>query len=104
MGTVRARRYAQAAAVRASIARAVILIGTGVALVLVVAILLVVVGANHSNELVKAVHDAGQFLAGPFDHLFNFTRNKVETAVNWGIAAVVWYALARVIARLLLRT
>jgi hypothetical protein len=104
MGTMRARRYAGAAAARASIARAVILIGTVVAAVIVVGILLVVLGANHSNGLVKAVHDAGQFLAGPFDHLFSFKRNKVETAVNWGIAAVVWYALARLIARLMLRT
>ena len=104
MGTMRAQRYAGAAAARASVARAVILIGTVVAAVIVVAILLVVLGANHSNELVKAVHDAGRFLAGPFDHLFDLKRNKAETAVNWGIAAVVWYAVARIIARLLLRT
>jgi hypothetical protein len=104
MSTIRAQRYAGAAAARASIARAVAMIGTLVALVIILAILLVVLGANHSNELVKAVHDAGQFLAGPFDHLFNLSRNKVETAVNWGIAAIVWYALARLVARLLLRT
>jgi NADPH2:quinone reductase len=98
-----ADRYQSAAVARASIARVVILIGTVVAAILVAGILLVVLEANRSNDIVKAVHDAAQFLAGPFDGLFNLARHKVEIAVNWGIAAVVWYALARVIARLLLR-
>ena len=100
---MRANRYAGAAVARASIARALLLVGTLVALVLVAGILLVVLGANHSNEIVKAVHDAGRFLVGPFDHLFSFKHKKVSIGVNWGIAAVVWYAIARVITRLLLR-
>jgi hypothetical protein len=103
MGTMRANRYAGAAVARASIARAVILLGTAVLLVLVAGILLVVLGANHSNELVKAVHSAARFLAGPFDGLFTLHSHKATTAVNWGIAAVVWYALARLVARLVLR-
>jgi hypothetical protein len=81
----------------------VTLIGTVVALIIVAAILLVVLGANSSNQIVQAVHDAGKFLAGPFDHLFTFKHPKVETAVDWGIAAVVWFALSRLVARLLLR-
>jgi hypothetical protein len=103
MGTARANRYEGAAVARASLARAVILAATLVALVLVLGILLVVLSANASNDLVKLVHDAAKFLAGPFDGLFNLQRHKVEVAVNWGIAAVVWYALGRLIARLLLR-
>jgi hypothetical protein len=103
MSTMRASRSENAAMARASVARAVMAIATIVALILVVGILLVVLEANASNELVKAVHDAAQFLAGPFDGLFNLTRHKVEIAVNWGIAAIVWYALGRLIARLILR-
>jgi hypothetical protein len=103
MGTMRANRYAGAALARASIARAVILAGTLVALVLVVGILLVVLGANHSNELVKAVHSAARFLAGPFDGVFTLHSRKATTAVDWGIAAVVWYAVARLIGRFVLR-
>jgi len=87
---------------RATLARAVILVATVVALVLILGIVLVVLGANRSNGLVQVVHDAASFLAGPFDGLFNLARHKVEVAVNWGIAAVVWYALGRLIARLLL--
>jgi hypothetical protein len=103
MGALRARRYAGGAMARASLARFIVLVASAVALVLVVGIVLVLLEANRSNDLVQAVRDAASFLAGPFDGLFTLDSNKAEKAVNWGIAAVVWYALARVIARLLLR-
>jgi hypothetical protein len=103
MATIRANRYAGSAAARASAARAIVLIGTVVALVLVAGILLVVLGANTSNALVKAVYDAGKFLAGPFAGLFKPSDAKLKIALDWGLAAVVWYALARVIARVLVR-
>jgi hypothetical protein len=103
MSTARANRYAAAANARATLARLIILVATAVALVLVAGILLVVLGANSSNDLVKAVHDAARFLAGPFDGLFKLDNHKLTIAVDWGIAAVVWYALGHAIARLLLR-
>ena len=84
-------------------ARAVILAATAVAAVLLLGIALVVLEANPANDLVQFVRDAARFLAGPFDDLFNLQRHKVEIAVNWGIAAVVWYAAGRLIARVLLR-
>ena len=103
MGTARANRYAASAVTRAAIARFITLVATAVALVLVAGIVLVALGANRSNEIVQVVHDAAAFLAGPFDGLFTLDSNKAEKAVNWGIAAVVWFALGRLIARLLLR-
>src|SRR3954447_13972274 len=103
MSATRANRYAGAAMARASVARAVVLVGTIVALILIAGILLVVLGANHSNALVKAVENAAQFLAGPFDGLFKLHRHKLTTAINWGLAAVVWYALAHFISRFLIR-
>ena len=99
----RANRRAGAAVARAAIARAAILITTAIAVVLVVGILLVVLEANRSNELVQFVRDAAGLLAGPFDDLFTLDSNKAERAVNWGLAAVVWVALGRLVARLLLR-
>jgi hypothetical protein len=81
----------------------VLLVATAVALVLILGIVLVVLEANRSNDIVQAVRDAASFLAGPFDGLFTLDSNKAEKAVNWGIAAVVWYAVGRVIARLLIR-
>jgi hypothetical protein len=99
----RANRHAGAAVARASIARAVILITGAIALVLVAGILLVVLEANRSNELVQFVRDAASLLAGPFDDLFTLDSNKAERAVNWGLAAVVWVALGRLVAGLLVR-
>ena len=103
MSTARANRYAAAANARATIARLIIIVATAVALVLVAGILLIVLDANSSNQLVSAVHDAAKFLAGPFDGLFTLDSRKATVAVNWGIAAVVWYAIGHLLARLLLR-
>jgi hypothetical protein len=103
MGTTRADRYAGAAMARASLARAVILVTGIFALVLVLGIVLTVLEANRSNDIVQVVRDAAGVLAGPFDDLFKLDSNKAEKAVNWGIAAVVWLALGRLVTRLLLR-
>jgi len=100
---MRSNRYAGRAIARASVAKAVILVATGVALILVAGILLAVLKANPANDIVQAVRDAAGFLAGPFDNLFRMDSERAETAVNWGIAAAVWYAIGRVIARLVLR-
>jgi hypothetical protein len=71
--------------------------------ILVVAILLILTEANTSNEIVNWFHDAGSWLAGPFKNLFSIHKHKVEVAVNWGIAALVYGFVGRVIARLLAR-
>jgi uncharacterized protein involved in cysteine biosynthesis len=86
------RRSAAVGSARVGIARAIDLIGALVALILVVGILLV---------LLDAVRDAADWLAGPFNGLFSLKKHKVELAVNWGVAAVVWLLLARLIARVI---
>jgi hypothetical protein len=88
---------------RAAIARLVLLAGTVVFLVIAAGILLVVLGANQDNDVAAAVLDAARWLAGPFDGLFDMSSHKAEIAVNWGIAAVVYAAIARLLARILLR-
>lgn len=103
MSTYRERRYGYGLPARAALARLVTLVAAGVAAIIVIGILLVVLGANQSNELVKAVMDAARWLAGPFRDLFSFDSHKTTVAVNWGIAAVVWYAIARFLSRLILR-
>jgi hypothetical protein len=103
MGTTRADRYAGAAVARASLARAAILLTSLIALVLILGIVLTVLEANRSNDIVQVVRDAAGVLSGPFDNLFKLDSNKAEKAVNWGIAAVVWLALGRLVARLLVR-
>jgi hypothetical protein len=104
MSAARTNRYMGATVARAGVARAVVLIGTVVALILIVAIVLTLLGANSSNSIVNAIHDAGRFLAGPFRGLFHLSSRKGTEAVNWGIAAVVWFLLAHFIGRLILRS
>jgi hypothetical protein len=74
-----------------------------VALIIVVAIVLFVLGANPGNGIVKAIHDAGAWLAGPFKNLFSIHKAKVALAVNWGIATVVYLVVGHFIASLLAR-
>jgi hypothetical protein len=103
MSTYRQRRYGYGLPARAAIARLVTLVAAAVAAIIVVGILLVVLGANESNSLVKALMDAARWLAGPFRNLFTFDNHKTTIAVNWGIAAVVYLAVGRLIARVIAR-
>jgi hypothetical protein len=103
MGTTRADRHAGAAIARASLARAVMLLTGAAALVLILGIVLTVLEANRSNDIVQVVRDAAGILAGPFDDLFKLDSNKGEIAVNWGIAAAVWLLLGRLVTRMLVR-
>jgi hypothetical protein len=86
---------------RRMLARVVGAIAAVVALILLVGIALVLLKASQSNEIVSAVRDAAAWLAGPFDGMFQFDRNRTELAVNWGIAAAVWFLLGRLLARLI---
>jgi hypothetical protein len=86
-----------------TLARVVRLIATVVFVIIVAGILLRVFDANMSNAIVSDIHDAAAWLVGPFKNLFSFKNPKVTVAVNWGIAAVVYYAIGHVIARLLAR-
>jgi len=86
-----------------TLARVVRLIAGVVALIIVAGILLRVFDANMSNTIVRDVHDAAAWLVGPFKNLFSIKNPKVSIAVNWGLAAVVYYAVGHFIARLLAR-
>ena len=85
------------------LARAISIVASAVALILVVGIALVLLKANPGNSLVGTIHDAAAWLAGPFDQMFDLERKRIETAVNWGIAAVVWFVAGRLLARLVAR-
>ena len=74
-----------------------------IALVIVAAIVLFLVGANPSNGIVSAVHDAAAWLVGPFKNLFSIHNAKLALAVNWGLAALVYLIVGGLIASLLVR-
>jgi hypothetical protein len=86
-----------------TLARAVALVGSIVAGLIVVGILLVVFDASSRADVVEWITDAARWLAGPFHGLFNLESNDWQIAVNWGLAAVAYFAISRVVARALAR-
>lgn len=73
-----------------------------VVLLIVAAILLIVLGARESNDIVNWITDAGSWLSSPFHGIFNVSGRKGDVALNWGLAAVVYFIVAALITRLLL--
>ena len=84
------------------LARIVSLITAIVVGIIVVGIVLVLLKANTSNQIVSFFHDTAKTLVGPFKDVFSIKGRK-GTAVNWGLAAVVYAIVGGFIARLLSR-
>ena len=74
-----------------------------VAAIIAIGVLLVVLEANPSNDIVKAIHDAAAWLVGPFKGFFSIDDNKLQVAVNWGLALLVYVVVGRTVAGLLRR-
>jgi hypothetical protein len=85
------------------LARLVMLVTSIVVFLIVLAIILVVLEANDSNTIVKAIQDAADFLVGPFKDIFSLSNHKAEVGVNYGLAALVYFIVGSLIARLLRR-
>jgi hypothetical protein len=90
-------------AARVAVARVITAIASIVAAIIVVAIVLHLLNANPSNGIVDAIHQAGSWLTTPFHNLFSPKNGDLRMALNWGIAAVVYLVVARIIARLVAR-
>ena len=85
------------------IARIILLVAAVVVIIIVAGIAFVVLDANMSNSIVSWIHDAAKFLVGPFDGIFKPGDHRLAVAINWGIAALVYLFVARVIVGLLRR-
>lgn len=86
-----------------AVARLIRIVTSVVVAVIVVAILLVLFGANPHNSVVSHIHDAAKVLVGPFANVFSVHDAKAALAINWGLAALVYmiagHALATMVAR-----
>jgi hypothetical protein len=80
------------------LAKAIELIGTAVTLILLAGIALVLLKANRDNTIVDAIRDAADWLAGPFNGMFELDNARTGLAINWSVAALVYYAASRVVA------
>ena len=88
---------------RAALARLVTAVAAIAALIIALAIVLHVLRAKASNGIVSAIHDAGSWLSSWSHGIFSIQNGDWRMVVNWGIAAVVYLIVARLIARLLVR-
>jgi hypothetical protein len=88
---------------RLAFARAITTVASIVAAIIVLAIVLHLLRANPSNGIVDAIHQAGSWLSAPFHGLFSPHNGDVKMAVNWGLAAIVYLFVARLIARVIVR-
>ncbi len=108
MATMRRRRsgtFGRAAGARgwlSVLARIVSLITAIVVGLIVIGIVLVLLKANTSNQIVSFFHDTAKTLVGPFKDVFSIKGRK-GTAVNWGLAAIVYAIVGGFIVRLLRR-
>ena len=103
MEAMRTRTVTPVHSGRFALARIVALAGSVVAGLIVVGILLVVLDASQRTDVVAWITDAARWLAGPFHGLFDLKSNEWQTAVNWGLAAIVYFAISRFAARALAR-
>jgi hypothetical protein len=86
-------------------ASALRLLGLVIVFVIGIGIALVVLDANEDSTVVEAWLDVARFLTDPFDDIFNLERGKehLQIAINWGIAALVYFAVCVVLSRLFAR-
>jgi hypothetical protein len=84
-----------------TVARLIRLAAGVVAAIIVAGILLVVLNANQTNDIVSTIHDAARALVGPFDGMFTLDTADATLALNWGIAAFAYLIVGALIARVI---
>lgn len=86
------------------LARLVMLVATLIALLIGLAIVLRVTGANATNSIISDIHDAANFFAGSANGLYtSHGHGGRELALNWGIAAIVYLLIGGLIASFIRR-
>jgi hypothetical protein len=84
----------------ASVLRA---IGLLIVAVLVVFIVLTLLDANFANTFAAAVRDLAAKVDLGLSNLFLPADPKIRVLLNYGVAAVIWYAITSVVVRLVQR-
>lgn len=90
--------------VRARLAGVVWLVALLCAVVLALGAILVALEANPENSIVSLINDLAHKIDGPFADMFTFSGDnaaKKEILVNWGIGAVVYLVIGRILERII---
>lgn len=88
---------------RASAARIITGVGAVFALVEVIYILMILLGANVGNAFVRFIRSIAEPLALFFPGLFPIDNPQLAVLVNYGLAAIFWVVVTGFIARLFFR-
>jgi hypothetical protein len=86
-----------------AIATAISVVTTLVVLILAVHIVFVAFEANTANDLVRWFGDRATDLCWQFKDVFQPADHKTEVAVNYGLAALVYLVIGRVLVGLVRR-
>ncbi|HVV09809.1 hypothetical protein [Amycolatopsis sp.] len=87
----------------ATAARVITGIGAVFALVEVIYILMILLGANAGNAFVGFIRSIAEPLALFFPGLFPIANFQLSVLVNYGLAAVFWLVVTGLVARLFSR-
>jgi hypothetical protein len=71
-----------------------------IAAIIIVGIVLVLIKANPSNDIVNFILDLGRFFTRPFRDMFPRSNPRQDILLNWGIAAIVYLIVGAILARL----
>ncbi|MGH6655894.1 MAG: hypothetical protein ACRDVE_11900 [Actinocrinis sp.] len=81
-----------------SAGRLVELAAAVIAVIIVLHILFVLVGANGGNSIVSTDADWASTLAAWFRDLFTLSNAKLSVVVNYGLATLFYLAVGRIVA------
>ena len=84
-----------------SAGRWVIVAGAIIAVIIVLHIIFVLIGANAGNSIVSTDANWSWHLAAWFRDLFTPSNYKLSVVLNYGIAALFYLAIARIVASVL---
>ncbi|GGO44685.1 MULTISPECIES: hypothetical protein [Streptomyces] len=79
-------------------AKVIVLVADVAAGILALWILMDLLDANRSNDLVQVVHDAARWLAGWSHDLFTFDERWARVVAGYGLAAVVYAVVGHLVA------
>jgi hypothetical protein len=85
------------------LASALRFVGLLIVLVLVVYIVLTLLDANFGNTFAAAVRELANYFDLGLSNLFLPAQPKLAVALNYGVAALVWYVITVVVVRLVRR-
>ena len=78
-------------------------VGLAGAIILVGYIVFVLIGANAQNDIVRTDADWWSFFATWFKDLFNTSSSKWNTVLNYGLAALAYLFVGRLLASMVER-